>query len=184
MSSPFRDRDERTIEIRVLHIDDAPDFTQMVAASLEHESDRVTVESAPNASEGLERIREQQFDCIVSDYDMPGQNGIELLETHWTLPRVDWIWSVRSLRVSTSMLLLTPTTDGALIDDLLKLARNGTDIDDIEAVELASITETYWQNVQTAEATLTVEADRGIKADEPGQQSLEKLLGERNRTWR
>ena len=67
--------------IHVLHVDDEPGLTKLVADFLEREDDRITVDTATSASEGLDRVTEGNFDCIVSDYDMPGQNGIEFLET-------------------------------------------------------------------------------------------------------
>ena len=76
--------------IRVLHVDDEPDFTEMTATFLEREDERFSVETATSASEGLDYIAENQIDCIVSDYDMPSQDGIEFLKTvreeHLDLP--------------------------------------------------------------------------------------------------
>ncbi|MFB6080699.1 MAG: response regulator [Haloferacaceae archaeon] len=66
--------------IQVLHVDDEPDFAELVAIFLEREDDRFEVETATSVSEGLARFAETEFDCIVSDYDMPGQDGIEFLE--------------------------------------------------------------------------------------------------------
>lgn len=68
-----------TANISVLHVDDEPDFADLAADMLEREDDRFTVATATSASEGLERLAADNFDCIVSDYDMPGQNGIEFL---------------------------------------------------------------------------------------------------------
>jgi PAS domain S-box-containing protein len=67
--------------IHVLHVDDEPDFAELTGEFLEREDDRLTVETATNARDGLDRLVNDDFDCIVSDYDMPGQNGIEFLET-------------------------------------------------------------------------------------------------------
>lgn len=76
--------------IRVLHVDDDPEFVEMTATFLETEDDRLTVETAHNACDGLERVADGEFDCIISDYEMPGQSGIEFLEavreTHAKLP--------------------------------------------------------------------------------------------------
>ncbi|MFB6211861.1 MAG: PAS domain S-box protein [Halobacteriales archaeon] len=66
--------------IRVLHVDDEPDFAEMAATFLEREVDRFDVETAKSAAEGLDRLASDEFDCVVSDYEMPGQNGIEFLE--------------------------------------------------------------------------------------------------------
>jgi len=69
-----------TEDIRVLHVDDEPDFAALTAEFLERGDDRFTVETAASGTEGLERLS-PAIDCIVSDYDMPGMNGLEFLET-------------------------------------------------------------------------------------------------------
>jgi PAS domain S-box-containing protein len=66
--------------IRVLHVDDQPDFTETTRAYLERQDNRFTVETATKASEALDLLVDEEFDCLVSDHDMPGRNGIELLE--------------------------------------------------------------------------------------------------------
>jgi len=66
--------------IHVLHVDDEPDFADMAATVLEMENERFIVETASSAAAGLEQFRDE-IDCIVSDYDMPGKNGIEFLES-------------------------------------------------------------------------------------------------------
>ncbi|PAU82581.1 HTR-like protein [Halorubrum salipaludis] len=66
--------------IRVLHVDDDPQLAELAATYLEREDDRIDVETATNASEGLDRVGDGDVDCVVSDYDMPGNNGIEFLE--------------------------------------------------------------------------------------------------------
>ncbi len=76
MSQPSTDR------IRVLHVDDEPDLTEVVAEFLEREDERFTVETANGVQQGLDRLAaDPGFDCVVSDYDMPGSDGIEFLET-------------------------------------------------------------------------------------------------------
>ncbi|MFB6189103.1 MAG: GAF domain-containing protein [Halapricum sp.] len=76
--------------VRVLHVDDDPDFVDMAATFLERADDRIDVSTAENAERGWDRLTGGTFDCIVSDYEMPGQNGIEFLqrvrEDHPELP--------------------------------------------------------------------------------------------------
>ncbi|MFC4249073.1 response regulator [Natribaculum luteum] len=67
--------------IRILHVDDDPAVAELTADFLEREDDRFTVETATSASEGVDQLDADDFDCIVSDYDMPVHNGIEFLET-------------------------------------------------------------------------------------------------------
>jgi PAS domain S-box-containing protein len=66
--------------VRVLHIDDEPDFASLAADFLERECDYFDVVTETQATDGLDRIRDEDLDCIVSDHDMPSMTGIELLE--------------------------------------------------------------------------------------------------------
>ncbi len=85
---------ESTDRISVLHIDDDAALGDLVKQYLEHDvSDldcAVSSERSPRAA--LERIRgdDADFDCVISDYNMPEMNGIEFLEavreTHPELP--------------------------------------------------------------------------------------------------
>ena len=66
--------------IHILFVDDEPDLADVAARFLEQENEGFDVETAANATEGLERLDEQLFDCVISDFEMPGPNGIEFLQ--------------------------------------------------------------------------------------------------------
>ncbi|MFC7138518.1 response regulator [Halosimplex aquaticum] len=66
--------------IRVLHVDDEPDLADLVATYLERKDERLTVETASTVADALARLDEMDIDCVISDYEMPGQNGLEFLE--------------------------------------------------------------------------------------------------------
>ena len=67
--------------MRILHVDDDPDFADIVTTFLEREDERFSVTSATSAAEALDVIAGQPPHCIVSDYNMPGRDGIELLRS-------------------------------------------------------------------------------------------------------
>jgi PAS domain S-box-containing protein len=78
------DRDERTsgsvpTPIRVLHVDDSLDFANTVAQLLEHEDAAFEVTPVTSAGDALDQLNDE-FDCIVSDYDMPEMDGIKFLD--------------------------------------------------------------------------------------------------------
>jgi PAS domain S-box-containing protein len=68
-----------TDPIRVLHVDDDEAFGELTAEFLERESDHFEVVTEQGARAGLDRL-DARIDCVVSDYDMPGTNGLEFLE--------------------------------------------------------------------------------------------------------
>ena len=65
--------------IRVLHADDQPDFARLVAANVEREDERISVQTATSGEEALDLLS-GRIDCVVSDYWMPDTTGLELFE--------------------------------------------------------------------------------------------------------
>ncbi|MFB6222689.1 MAG: PAS domain-containing protein [Haloarcula sp.] len=65
--------------MRILHVDDEAAFTDLTAQFLEQEDERFEVRTATNGADGLEMLRAEEFDCIVSDYQMPAMDGLEFL---------------------------------------------------------------------------------------------------------
>jgi len=63
---------------RILVLDDEPIVCDMVAEVLSNGG--FSCEKAHTASEALDRLSSESFDCLVSDIRMPGMDGIELLK--------------------------------------------------------------------------------------------------------
>ncbi|WP_092633944.1 response regulator [Haloplanus vescus] len=79
--------------LSILHVDDDGSFGELVQIYLERATEfDCTVRSVTSPDDALDVIRSDgdDIDCVVSDYRMPGTNGIELLravrETHPELP--------------------------------------------------------------------------------------------------
>jgi PAS domain S-box-containing protein len=79
-------------QVRVLLVDDDPDVAATAASFLELERDHVEVVTAADASGGLDVLARQRIDCVVSDYEMPGTDGLAFLDQaraeHGDLPFV------------------------------------------------------------------------------------------------
>ncbi|MBE0518966.1 MAG: response regulator [Thermoplasmata archaeon] len=65
--------------IKVLYIDDEKTMADVMKALLEKNED-ISVEISLAADEALSRIRDDGFDVIVANYQMPKMDGIELLK--------------------------------------------------------------------------------------------------------
>ena len=63
---------------RVLVIDDDRALANVVAESLEHVDDELDVESTTEPERALTRLERDGFDCLVTDYEMPGVDGLAL----------------------------------------------------------------------------------------------------------
>ena len=66
---------------RVLYVDDDPSFSEMLSTVLERQIEHLEVETASDAETGLEIIRTEPIDCVVSDYSMPRTDGIDFLRS-------------------------------------------------------------------------------------------------------
>lgn len=66
--------------ISVLCVDDEPGFADLTATFLERFDEQFTTSTAESAKEGLDYLSEHHVDCIVSDHDMPGMDGLAFLE--------------------------------------------------------------------------------------------------------
>jgi PAS domain S-box-containing protein len=65
--------------IRVLHVDDEPALLKVAKECLELQGP-FHVDTAGSAEEALNKLKEKEYDAIVSDYKMPGKNGLQFLE--------------------------------------------------------------------------------------------------------
>jgi PAS domain S-box-containing protein len=65
--------------ISVLHVDDEEDFLVLSRICLQREGD-IRIDGVNSAGAALERLRETRYDAIISDYQMPGMDGIALLK--------------------------------------------------------------------------------------------------------
>jgi PAS domain S-box-containing protein len=66
-------------KIRVLHVDDELGLLKVAKQCLELQGP-FQADSACSVEEALAKLEKEQYDAVVSDYQMPGKDGLELLK--------------------------------------------------------------------------------------------------------
>jgi PAS domain S-box-containing protein len=115
----------------------------------------------------LEREKErlEEFASIVS-HDLRNPLNVAQSRTKLAREEADLSHLDHAIRAHERM--------AELIDDLLTLARTGDRIDETEPVDIASLVERCWVDVETTDATLGLDTERVIRAD---RSRLRQLVG-------
>jgi CheY-like chemotaxis protein len=71
---------ESSPDIAVLFVDDDDHLASLLVEQFDTNHADIAVTTASNAQAALETLGSTTFDCIVSDYDMPGSNGLDFLK--------------------------------------------------------------------------------------------------------
>ena len=95
------------MKTRILIVDDELSMREFLAILLEREGYEAVV--ASNANEALAQLENSFFDLVISDVQMPGLNGIELLG------------KIKSRSPETSVLLMTAFSAAEQAVEAMKL---------------------------------------------------------------
>ncbi|HEX8986115.1 MAG TPA: sigma-54 dependent transcriptional regulator [Bryobacteraceae bacterium] len=81
--------------IRIVIVDDEPEIGLFMKIKLMSEAPHFNIVTKGGGHECLAYLRENEADCILSDYQMPGMDGMELLE------------KIKSEQIDTSVIVMT-----------------------------------------------------------------------------
>ncbi|MBX7255413.1 MAG: response regulator [Candidatus Hydrogenedentes bacterium] len=97
--------------LRILVVDDDPEIPELLGGYLE--TCGYAVRTCSNGAEALAALRAAEYDLLVSDINMSGMNGFELLrETRKTYPRI-------------GIILMTAYDDAHPIQEALQAGADG-----------------------------------------------------------
>jgi PAS domain S-box-containing protein len=65
--------------VEVLHVEDDESFARVARKFLERADESISLTSVTNPEVVLDRLAAGEFECVLSDYDMPEMSGIDLL---------------------------------------------------------------------------------------------------------
>jgi len=128
---------------RVLYVDGDPASAERVADAVEAARERLAVETVASVRAGLDRLADDEIDCIVSEYDLEGRDGLAFLE------------AVRAERPDLPFVLFTDEGSEAVAGEAVSAGatdylRKGADAD--RAVELAERIEAAVEDARTERA--------------------------------
>lgn len=119
---------------RILVVDDDPDVALLVKTVLERRAGCV-VDLAEDGSAAIARVSEVRPDVVVTDIEMPGLSGIDLLtELRRTIPTVPVIvmtahvsveYAVSALRAQADEFLTKPLDNARLVEAVTALVEEG-----------------------------------------------------------
>lgn len=129
----------------ILLVDDEPDILSSLKLLIERSPRGITVLTATSGAKGLEVLRSTPVDLVISDFKMPGMDGIEFLA------------KARALRPDLPRVMFTAYADE-------KLARR--------AVTEASVTDFLPKTLASRDLVAKIEAllgdaARPVRLDEP-----------------
>jgi CheY-like chemotaxis protein len=78
VEDPGPESEPETLASNVLVVDDEPVVRDVFLRLLARESD-VVVSVAPDAEQGLEMVKQRRFELLITDKNLPGMGGIELI---------------------------------------------------------------------------------------------------------
>jgi putative nucleotidyltransferase with HDIG domain len=142
----------------ILVVDDEEFIREIICRKLSGEG--FECDSAPDAEEGLEKVNQGSFDCVLSDIHMPGMSGLELLTR------------IRETNDDIAVILITGAPD---IDAALEAMRLGAYDHLTKPVNLAALQ-------MTVERAL--ENKRLIRENREYQRNLESMVKERTKQLR
>ena len=93
---------ERSKTIKVLHVDDDPYLLEVTQLILESTGE-FTIQTETSAEKGLSYLSRTGFDAIISDYQMPGMDGLAFHK------------KVRSVSVQIPFILFTGKTPDEIV---------------------------------------------------------------------
>lgn len=97
---------------RILYIDDAAFFRRAIAMLFQKND--FEVDSAEHGFQALEMIEKRKYDLIITDYDMPLMNGLELL----------LVLRHKFTKKELPVIALSANSDQEIIDEFLKFGTN------------------------------------------------------------
>lgn len=140
---------------RILVVDDDTTFLLMLKSFLEKKGFDPHTEST--AEKGLQALENNEFDLILSDYRMPGMDGIELLEV------------INKKNISTPLILITSYGDIKLAVNAMKLGAADYLTKPVNPEELFALVKSTIDNPPTKKQSVPAKTESAKRVSNVGK---------------
>jgi two-component sensor histidine kinase/DNA-binding response OmpR family regulator len=147
-------------KIQILYIDDNPMDRSLVKDSLEQEHGGFIVTEAKSEKEFLENINSKDFDIILTDFNILGYEGLQVLDT------------VLKKKMSTPVIIVTGTGSEAIAVESMK--RGAADYVIKSPQHIRKLPEMIFKVLETK--SIKQEKDQAVKALLTNQQNLNLIM--------
>lgn len=106
-------RSNKTVRMKILLVDDHTILLDGVKSLLSKEDDLTVVGQAGSAEAALEFLKKNEVDLIITDYSLPGMDGLSLVNT------------IKRIAPNTKVIVLSMHDEVHLVKEILKAGVNG-----------------------------------------------------------
>jgi two-component system invasion response regulator UvrY len=134
--------------LKILIVDDHAIVRKGLKQILEGENGLATVDEAKDGHEALQMVRDQAWDLVILDINLPGQNGLDVLnELHFQFPKLPVLimsmyseeqYAVQALKAGAAGYLNKQSAPEELVKAIKKISAGGKYVSDSMAELLAA----------------------------------------------
>lgn len=165
-----------TEKARVLIVDDEPGLCDRLDNMLSREGFRC--ETCPSGEEALEALARERFDAVITDLNMPGMSGFELLEeARQKYPDAAFLVATVDDDVRVGVEAMKRGAADCLVKPLQLESVVGSVERAVQMKRLELGREKHWRDLEQMVEARTSELRRAIKRVEQGHDELMEMLG-------
>ena len=157
--------------IRLLIVDDDEDY--MVLSDLLKESDlSFEIDEVNSSKLALQKLKKNEYDCVVIDYHIPGVSGLEVMKF------------ARGLGIKTPFIIFSAYGDAELVEELIKqgasdfISKDELNLDVLQYKINAVVSEHLPDEIQSDEIQIINQTIGELMCSPPHSNDSDKTLDE------
>ncbi len=95
------------MDLNILLIEDDDDYIVIIKDLLQEADSNINVDAVTSFKSGLEKLKDNSYDCVLADYIIPGISGLDVM------------LNAREMKIDTPFILLTALGDNEFGKELV-----------------------------------------------------------------